>query len=58
MGYDESDDEEYSDYDEMGNLFILDEMDRKDEQMNGEGGCGTGYLSMVILAIGLRYEQT
>lgn len=37
------------DYDDIGTLFILDEMDREDERMNYGGGMGC--LSVLLLII-------
>ena len=56
MEYDDiDDDDKYSDYDDMGDLFILDEMDREDERMNRGGGCLSVLLLMTALPFSLIY---
>ena len=47
MIFDDFDD----DYDDIGTMLIMDEMDREDETVNGGGGSGTGCLSTFILLI-------
>ncbi len=49
MGTDDFDD----DYDDIGTLFILDEMDREDERMNRGGSAGTGCISVLLLIIAI-----
>ncbi len=48
MGNDDFDD----DYDDIGTLFILDEMDREDERMN-RGGAGCLSVMIMIFVIPL-----
>ena len=54
MEYDDlDDDDKYSDYDDMGDLFILDEMDREDERIDRGCGYRSGCLSAVLLLIAI-----